>query len=103
GRDSDPLQHDRGELVGYAGHRPYREEELPGAPWFREVGRTVVESAEETSPDGIVSHLETTRIFVTMAPTERERRLAEIRAIANRYGDRISLPRKTFVFAYAAL
>ena len=50
--ERDPLQRELGELIGYAGHEPYRDEELPGEPWFREVGRTVVESARGVEPGG---------------------------------------------------
>ena len=62
---------------GYAGHEPYREEELPAEPWFREVGRTIVETTEET--------------------------LTEVRTIASRLGERFPLPKLTYVFAFAAL
>ena len=89
-----------GQLVGYAGHEPYRDDELPGAPWFRELGRTVVESVEESSPDAIVSYLATSSMFVTMGADERERRLAEVLALAARYGGRFALPRLTYVFAF---
>jgi SAM-dependent methyltransferase len=99
--ERDPLQHELGPLVGYAGHWPFRNDELPGAPWFREQGRTVVESTEESSPESLVAHLATTSMFVTMEPDERERRLAEARAIAARYGERFPLPRLTYVFAFA--
>jgi len=98
--ERDPLQRELGAIVGYAGHRPYADEALPGAPWFREVGRTVVESAEESSPDGVTSHLATTSMFLTMDADERERRLAEVRGVASRYGDRFSMPRRTYVFAF---
>jgi hypothetical protein len=36
-----------------------------------------------------------------MAPGERERRLAGVREIASRYGRSFSLPRLTYVFAFA--
>ena len=98
--ERDPLQRELGAIVGYAGHRPYADEALPGAPWFREVGRTVVESAQESSPDGVTSHLATTSMFLTMDADERERRLAEVRGVASRYGDRFSMPRQTYVFAF---
>ena len=98
--ERDPLQRELGAIVGYAGHRPYADEALPGAPWFREVGRTVVESAQESSPDGVTSHLATTSMFLTMDADERERRLAEVRGVASRYGDRFSMPRRTYVFAF---
>src|SRR4029077_8033823 len=57
--ERDPLQHELGELFGYAGLEPYRNEKLPGEPWFREAGRTVVESAQESSPDALVGYLST--------------------------------------------
>jgi SAM-dependent methyltransferase len=101
--ERDPLQRELGSIVGYAGHRPYAEEELPGAPWFRELGRTVVESAEQSSPEAVVSHLATTSMFLTMEPDERERRLAEVRALASRYGVRFAVPRQTFVFVFERL
>jgi SAM-dependent methyltransferase len=101
--ERDPLQKDLGELVGYAGHQPYLDEELPGAPWFRELGRTVVESAEESSPDALVGYLSTASMFLTMEADERERRLAEVRARASRHGTRFPLPRLTYVLAFARL
>lgn len=101
--EHDPLQRELGSAVGYAGHRPFVEEELPGAPWFRELGRTAVESAEDSGPEAVVSHLATTSMFLTMEADERKRRLAEVRAIASRYGDRFVVPRQTFVFAFERL
>jgi SAM-dependent methyltransferase len=101
--ERDPLQRELGELVGYAGHQPYVEDELPGAPWFRELGRTVVDSTEDLSPDAIVARLATTSMFLTMEPDERERRLVEIREVASRYGERFALPRRTHVLAFARL
>jgi len=92
-----------GPVVGYAGHRPFVEEELPGAPWFRELGRTVVESAEHSGPEALVSHFATTSMLLTMEAGERERRLAEVRGIASRYGDRFRVPRQTYVFAFERL
>jgi SAM-dependent methyltransferase len=101
--ERDPLQRELGPVVGYAEHRPYLEEELPGAPWFRELGRTVVTRSDEVSPEDIASHLATTSMFVTMEAEERERRLAEVLAIASRYGERFPLPRLTYVFAFERL
>ena len=101
--DRDPLQRELGPVVGFAGHRPYAEEELPGAPWFRELGRTTVDTVEESSPAALVSHLATTSMFLTMEPAERERRLDEVRSIASRYGERFRLPRVTFAFAFERL
>ena len=101
--ERDPLQRELGELVGYAGHEPYREEGLPGAPWFRELGRTVVETMEESSPDSLVAHLATTSVFVTMDAEERDRRLGEAHAIAARYGERFPFRRLTYVFAFERL
>jgi len=98
--ERDPLQRELGPIVGFGGHRPYAEEELPGAPWFREVGRTVVDSAEDSSPEAVVAHLATTSMFLTMDAVERERQLAEVHEIATRYGDRFKVPRQTFVFAF---
>jgi SAM-dependent methyltransferase len=101
--ERDPVQRELSDLVGFGGHKPYDEDELPGAPWFREVGRTVVESVEETTPDATVAHLATTSRYVAMDGDERERRLAEVHEIASRYGERFPFPRQTFVFAYASL
>jgi SAM-dependent methyltransferase len=101
--ERDPLQRDLGELVGYAGQRPYRDEELPGAPWFRELGRTVVETAQPSSPDALVAYLATTSGFLTLDAGERDRRLGEVREIASRYGERFLLPRLTYAFAFARL
>lgn len=99
--ERDPLQGELGGLVGYAGHGPYRDDELPGEPWFREVGRTVVETTQESSPDAIVAYLATSSMFLTMEAAERERRLAEVHAVASRYGEQFSLPRLTYAFAFA--
>ena len=99
--ERDPLQDELGELIGYAGHQPYRDDELPGDPWFRELGRTVVESEEDSGPDVLVGYLSTTSKYLTMQQDERERQLSEVRAVASRYGDSFSLPRLTYVFAFA--
>jgi SAM-dependent methyltransferase len=101
--ERDPLQRELGRIVGYSGHQPYTEEELPGAPWFCEVGRTVVDSAEESSPQAVVSRIATTSMFLTMDAAERERLLAEVRDLASRSGDRFLLPRQTFVLAFERL
>jgi SAM-dependent methyltransferase len=101
--ERDPLQRELGPVVGFGGHRPYADEELPAAPWFREVGRTVVDSAEDSSPESVVAHLATTSMFLTMDADERERRLAEVHELASRYGERFSVPRQTFVFAFERL
>jgi SAM-dependent methyltransferase len=96
--ERDPLQRELGELVGYAGHEPYRDEELPGKP-----ARTVVEHVQESSADVLVGYLATTSMFVTMGDAERGQRLAEVRDIATRYGERFPLPRLTYAFAFERL
>jgi SAM-dependent methyltransferase len=101
--ERDPLQRELGPIVGYAGREPYADDELPGAPWFAEVGRTVVDSAPESSPASLVAHLATTSIYVTMDPVERARRLDEVREIATRYGERFPLPQRTYVVAFRRL
>jgi SAM-dependent methyltransferase len=101
--DRDPLQTELGELIGYNGHQPYRNEELPGGSWFREVGRTVVETVWESSPDALVGYLSTTSMFVTMDADERDLRLGEAQAIAARHGERFPLPRLTYVFVFERL
>lgn len=101
--ERDPLQRELGPLVGYAGHEPYWDETLPKEPWFRELGRTVVESSQESSPEALVAYLSTTSRFVTMEAEERERRVAEVREVAFRYGPGFSLPRLTYVFAFERL
>jgi SAM-dependent methyltransferase len=101
--ERDPLQRELGGLVGYAGHQPYRDDELPAEPWFRELGRTVVETAPESSPDSLVAYLATSSMFLTMDADERDRLLAEVRAIASRYGEWFPLPKLTYVFAFARL
>ena len=67
--ERDPLQRELGELIGYAGHEPYREEELPGEPWFGEIGRTVVETVEQSSSDALVGYLSTVSAFLVEEPT----------------------------------
>jgi SAM-dependent methyltransferase len=101
--ERDPLQRDLCDLVGYTGHQPFVEEELPPAPWFHELGRTVVDSAEDSSSEALVARFATTSMFLTMEPDERARRLAEVRAVASRYGERFAVPRRTFVFAFERL
>jgi SAM-dependent methyltransferase len=101
--ERDPLQRELGPIVGFGGHRPFAEDGLPAAPWFREVARTVVDSAEASSPDAVVAHLSTTSMYLTMDAHERERRLAEVHAVASRYGERFTVPRQTFVFAFERL
>ncbi len=98
--ERDPLQRALGELVGYSGHEPYREEELPAAPWFREAGRTVIETAQESTPDALVGYLSTASAFLVADPDERERVLGEVHALASRHGERFSLPKLTYVFAF---
>ena len=101
--ERDPLQAELGEVVGYAGHQPYRDDELPGMPWFREVGRTVVERVWESSPDAFVGYLSTTSAFLTAEPEEREEALRSVHEIASRYGERFPLPTLTYAFAFARL
>jgi SAM-dependent methyltransferase len=101
--ERDPLQRELGELIGYAGHEPYRNEELPGEPWFRELGRTVVETLEESSPDALVGYLSTASAFLTAEPEEREASLHAVHELASRYGEHFPLPRLTYVFAFDRL
>jgi SAM-dependent methyltransferase len=101
--ERDPLQAELGELIGYAGHEPYRDEELPAAPWFAEVGRTVVESVEESSPDALTGYLATASAFLVAESAEREKSLRAIHDLAARYGERFPLPRLTYVFAFRRL
>ena len=101
--ERDGLQRELGELVGYAGHDPYSEEHLPGEPWFREVGRTVIESVQESSPDALVGYLSTVSAFLVAEPAEQEKSLSAVRELASRYGERFPLPRLTYVFAFERL
>jgi len=101
--ERDPLQRELGELIGYAGLEPYRNEELPGEPWFREVGRTIVETLEESSPDALVGYLSTASAFLTAEPAEREESLRAVHELASRYGERFPLPRLTYAFAFQRL
>jgi SAM-dependent methyltransferase len=98
--ERDPLQAELGRLIGYAGHEPYRNEELPGAPWFRELGRTVVETAEESSADALVGYLSTASAFLTAEPQERDETLRAVHELASRHGESFPLPRLTYVFAF---
>jgi SAM-dependent methyltransferase len=101
--ERDPLQRELGELIGYAGHEPYRDEELPADPWFRALGRTVVESTEDSSPDALAGYLSTASAFLTAEPAEREESLRAVHDLASRYGERFPLPRLTYCFAFARL
>jgi SAM-dependent methyltransferase len=98
--DRDPLQHELAELIGYAGHFPFIDEELPGPPWFRELERTVVESADASSPDLLVAMLATTSRFLTAEPAEGAEWLIEVRERASRYGEQFPLPKLTYAFAF---
>jgi SAM-dependent methyltransferase len=97
----DPLQAELAEVLGTSGERVF--EELPDAPWFRELDRAVIESVRETTPDEIVAREATTSAMLVAAADERERVLAEVRAIAVRYGERIALPQLTYTFAFERL
>jgi SAM-dependent methyltransferase len=99
--ERDPLQRELGELIGYAGHQPYREDEAPGNRWFRLLGQVVVESAPESSPDELVAQLATTSAYLTAEADEREESLRAVHDLASRYGDRFPLPRLTYCFAFA--
>jgi SAM-dependent methyltransferase len=101
--ERDALQRELGELVGYAGHEPYRNEELPGEPWFREVGRTVVETVRESSPGALVGYLSTASAYLVAEPAEREESLRAVHELASRYGERFLLSRLTYVFAFERL
>jgi SAM-dependent methyltransferase len=98
--ERDPLQRELGELLGYAGREPYRDDELPGKPWFGEVGRTIVKTAQTSSPDALVSDFSTTSSYLVAEPDEREESLRAVREVAARYGERFVLPRLTYVFAF---
>ena len=101
--ERDPLQAELAELIGYAGHDPYADDELPGAPWFREIGRTVVETADDSSPDALVAMLATTSRFLTADPADGAKWLRDVHAGASRYGDRFPLPKLTYAFAFERL
>jgi SAM-dependent methyltransferase len=101
--DRDPLQHELAELIGYAGHSPFLDEELPGAPWFRELERTVVESADASSPELLVAMLATTSRFLTADPAEGAEWLREVRDRASKYGEQFPLPKLTYTFAFERL
>jgi len=101
--ERDPLQRELAELIGFAGHEPGRKEDLPGTPWFREVGRTVVETVQESSPGALVDYLSTASAFVVAEPGEREDSLRAVHELAARYGERFQLPRLTYVFAFERL
>jgi SAM-dependent methyltransferase len=101
--ERDPLQHELGPVIGYSGHQPYVDEALPGAPWFSELGRTVVESTEESSPDALVGYLSTVSRYLTAPPREREAYLRSVHEVASRYGESFSLPRLTYCFAFARI
>lgn len=101
--EGDPLQHELGELAGYAGREPYRDDELPAMPWFEELGRTIVYSTEESSPDALVGYLATTSAFLTTDLAEREESLRTVHELASRYGERFPLPKLTYVFTFARI
>jgi SAM-dependent methyltransferase len=101
--ERDPLQSELGELIGYAGDDPYADDELPGAPWFREIGRTVVESTDDSSPDALVAMLATTSRFLTANPADGKQWLRDVHAGASRYGERFTLPKLTHAFAFERL
>lgn len=98
--ERDPLQRELGVLVGYSGHEPFREEELPAAPWFEETGRTVIETGGESTPEELVGYLATASGFLVAEPDERDEGLRAVRELASRHGDRFAFPRLTYVFAF---
>ncbi len=67
------------------------------------MGRTVVETLEESSPDALVGYLSTASAFLTAEPEEREESLRAVHELASRYGERFPLPRLTYVFAFSRL
>jgi SAM-dependent methyltransferase len=101
--ERSPLQVALGPIVGYAGNSPYREPELPGPPWFAEIGRTVVESVDESSPEQLVGMFATTSTYLTADPVEGEEWLASIRENAEPYGSSFPFPKLTYAFAYRRL
>jgi SAM-dependent methyltransferase len=101
--ERDPLQAELGELIGYAGRDPFADDELPGAPWFAELGRTVIESSDDSSPDALVAMLATTSSFLTAAPAEGADWLREVYVGASRYGEWFPLPKLTHAFAFRRL
>lgn len=101
--EREPLQRELGELIGFAGHDPYRQDDLPGEPWFREAARTIVEADQESSPDALVGYLSTASAFLTAEPEERKEMLHAVHALASRYGERFTLSRLTYVFAFSRL
>jgi SAM-dependent methyltransferase len=101
--ERDPLQRDLGKLIGYRGQVPYRDEALPNEPWFRELGRTAVETVQESSPDDLVGYLSTVSAFLVAEPAEQQEWLRGVREVASRYGERFSLPRLTYAFAFERL
>ena len=101
--ERDPLQRELGDLVGYTAHEPYRNEELPGEPWFREAARTVVETVQESSPGALVGYLSTASAYLVAEPDEREESLRAVHELAARYGERFLLSRLTYVFAFERL
>jgi hypothetical protein len=50
-----------------------------------------------------VGYLSTASAFLTADPDEREKSLHAVHELASRYGERFSLPRLTYVFAFARL
>lgn len=98
--ERDPLQRDLGEAIGYAGLTPYREPELPGPPWFEEIGRKMTESVDDSSPEQLVGMLSTTSTYLTAEPGEGEQWLNSIREKAAAYGSSFPLPKLTYVFVY---
>jgi SAM-dependent methyltransferase len=101
--ERDPLQRELAEVTGAAGRVPFTDEELPGPPWFSELGRTIVESEQESSPEEIARHLATTSAFIVAEPAEREETLREVREIAERYGERFAFPQLTYVLVFRRL
>jgi hypothetical protein len=67
------------------------------------VGRTVVDTVQESSPDALVNYLSTASAFVVAEPDERKESLRAVHELAARYGERFPLPRRTYVFAFERL
>ena len=99
--ERDPLQHAR-RARRLCGQEPYREEELPGKPWFVEAARNVVElGVGGVEPEALVGYLSTVSSYLVAEPGEREESLRAVHELAAQYGERFPLPRLTYVFVFA--
>lgn len=93
-----PLQARIGDILGREDNRFTHD--APDPRYFERVDATVIESAAPTTPAGLVARVATTSMMLTAEAGRRAEMLGELRAAAERVGERFDLPQLTYVYAY---